>query len=386
MTANRTGQPAGGKADELARLLDALEAVYDPKAQSEGRARIAAVYAGREADYLPIIVDCPAHDVIPQCDLHEQFYSAEAMLVEHLRRIVVAASVPDDGQLCIRANLGVVFLPSVFGLEPEVPHEVMPRFRQHLSKEDIRALTLPAEISRCEMVARAIDYIHYFQSVLGEKVHVYMPDTQGVFDIAHLLSGDSLFYELYDAPAFAHHLLELCLQAYLRVTLALKAVLGEALESGYHGHGMVSGLYMSQGGARVSEDTPTLLCPEHIEEFVVPYIVRALEAFGGGFVHYCGRNDHLFQALLELDQVRGINLGNPEKHEPREYVRALVDRDKFYFGSWPRMQGEPIEDYLRRMIDLTASRRKGLIFLLTPRQLGADSAEEAVHLWRRLQG
>ena len=118
----------------------------------------------------------------------------------------------------------------------------------------------------------------------------------------------------------------------------------------------------------------------------MPYIVRALEAFGGGFVHYCGRNDHLFQALLELDQVRGINLGNPEKHEPREYVRALVDRDKFYFGSWPRMQGEPIEDYLRRMIDLTASRRKGLIFLLTPRQLGADSAEEAVHLWRRLQG
>lgn len=28
---------------------------------------------------------------------------------------------------------------------------------------------------------RAIDYIHYFQSVLGEKTHVYMPDTQGAF-------------------------------------------------------------------------------------------------------------------------------------------------------------------------------------------------------------
>ena len=370
---------------QIASLLAELNTTYDPFAEEASRQRLAAVYIGQEADFLPIIYDAPAHDVAIQADLHEQFFSPEAMLVAHLRRLVAVSSVPQDGLPCIRPNLGVVFVPSVFGLEPEVPPDVMPRFREHLTREQVWGFGLPADITTCGLVRRAIDIVRFFREVVGDRVHVYMPDTQGIFDIAHLVRGNDLFTEMYDDPAQAHALLELCLQAYLQTTRALKDAIGEPAESGYHGHGMVSGIYMAHGGVRVSEDTPTLLRPRHIDEFVVPYIVRALQPFGGGFVHYCGRNDHLFRALLAIPEVRGINLGNPEKHDPAAYMAAVLDQGKFYFGSWPRIAGEPLREYLARMLALAGGHRKGLIFLLTPAELGADSPAEAVHLWRELQ-
>lgn len=368
---------------ELQRLLDELERARDPLAEARGRERIGAVYAGREADRLPILVDTPAHDVV-QADLREQFYSAETMLIAHLKRLIAAAALGADGQLCIRPNLGVVLVPSVFGLAPEVPREAMPRFREHLSKAQVMRLDAP-DIERAELVQRALEYARYFLQVLGDRAHVYVPDTQGVFDIAHLVMGDALFVELYDDPPFVHHLLELCLQAYLDVTWAFKRALGEPAESGYHGHGMVSGLYLSRGGARVSEDTPTLLRPPHIDEYVMPYVTRALQPFGGGFVHYCGHNEYLLRALLDNELVRGINLGNPEQHDPAHTMDTIRAADKFYFGFWPRLAGEALPDYVRRMLALTYGERKGFIFLLTPQELGNDRAQEAISLWRELQ-
>lgn len=50
-------------------------------------------------------------------------------------------------------------------------------------------------------------------------------------------------------------------------------------------------------------------------KFVIPYDKRTLKAFGGGFVHYCGKHEYLLEAYLQLDELRAINLGNPEMYE-----------------------------------------------------------------------
>ncbi len=46
---------------------------------------------------------------------------------------------------------------------------------------------------------------------------------------------------------------------------------------------------MRNGGIRISEDSATLISPKQIDEFVIPYDQKALEAFGGGFIHFCGK-------------------------------------------------------------------------------------------------
>ena len=41
----------------------------------------------------------------------------------------------------------------------------------------------------------------------GEIV-AYHPDTQSVFDVAHLLNGAEIFYEIHDEPDWVHELME----------------------------------------------------------------------------------------------------------------------------------------------------------------------------------
>ena len=58
----------------------------------------------------------------------------------------------------------------------------------------------------------------------------YLPDTQGVFDLAHLLYGDKIFTAMAGEEAeqgWVLELLEICLDLYLRVTRCIKEMLGE---------------------------------------------------------------------------------------------------------------------------------------------------------------
>jgi hypothetical protein len=79
-------------------------------------------------------------------------------------------------------------------------------------------------------------------------------------------------------------------------------------------------------------------------------------------------------------------LGNPEKHAPNEYMAGLLAHGKLYLGSWSRRPDEGLEPYLARMLGMAGGQGKGLIFLLTPQELGADSPAKPTRLWYALQG
>ncbi|GAI57167.1 unnamed protein product, partial [marine sediment metagenome] len=118
-------------------------------------------------------------------------------------------------------------------------------------------------------------------------------------------------------------------------TERLKKIIGEERESCYHGHALVRGIYMRNGGTRISEDSATLISPRHIDKFVIPYDKKVLEVFGGGFVHFCGENDYLLESFLNLDEVRAINLGNPEMYNFDITMQKFIEYRKCYFGLCP---------------------------------------------------
>ena len=109
----------------------------------------------------------------------------------------------------------------------------------------------------------------------------------------------------------------------------------------------------SMGGVKISEDTSTLLSKEHIKEFVIPYLTKILEYFGGGWVHWCGKNDHLFEALLDVSLAYCINFGNPEKHDMEYVLRKTAERNKIYHGCFVPSHGEKWEDYFCWMREAT---------------------------------
>jgi len=368
---------------EIKKLLKIID--QKKRIDSQGKERIANVLENKEVDYLPLIFWKPQNVSVPgkTFNMEEQFFDKEKMLYGHLEEIADCAQNAFDAPICIRPNFGTIFIPAMFGLEYKVPKDTFAWLISHLNKNEIKKFEFP-NLDEIDILKKAIEYIQFFQRELPEWIHVYLPDTLGPFEIAHAVYGDNIFYDLYDDPEFVHHLLELCLTMYIQVTEKLKKVIGEERGSCYHGHALVRGIYMRNGGTRISEDSATLISPKHIDEFVIPYDKKALNAFGGGFVHFCGENDYLLESFLKLDEVRAINLGNPEMYDFDITMQKFVDYRKCYFGLWPKEESETLEEYIFRIKRATDGGGRGLILHFDKAMFPEYSCQDILQKWKEI--
>lgn len=356
----------------------------DLRILEKGKERHSKIWRNEDPDFLPIILSAgslPERQNFPRYNMKEQFYDKEKMLIEHLWVLIVQCRANSDGQLSVRANLGTGFIPSIFGLNVSIFEDKMPWIEKHLTKEEIINFEFPRDIKNCGLIPRALEYIEYFKEKIEGKIPVYLSDTQGPFDIAHLVRGEDIFTDIYDDPKFVHRLMELSTMAYIKVTKVLKEAVGEELNRGYHGQ-----MYMGNGGVRVCEDSTTLLSPSLVKEFVIPYTKKALEPFGGGWIHFCGNGNHMLDLFLELEDVKGVNFGNPEMHNYDQVMEKLLDRGKFYYGGWPKSNAEGVRDYFKRILKPLKGIRKSLIF--TPcggKEEDWHNPDNVITLWHSLQ-
>ena len=368
--------------EKLIKIIERKKRI-DP----QGEKRLARVLENKKVNALPLIFWRPQNISVPgkTYDMKEQFYDKEKMLYGHLEEVADCAQNTFDAPLCLRPNFGTVFIPSMFGLKYKVPKDTFAWITFHLSKDEIRKFNFP-DLDKIDLMKRAIEYIQFFKEKLPEWIHVYLPDTLGPFEIAHSVYGDNLFYDIYDDPSFIHYLLELCTDVYIQVTERLKKIIGEERESCYHGHALSRGIYLRNGGTRISEDSATLISPKHIDEFVIPYDKKALNAFGGGFVHFCGKNDYLLESFLKLDEVRAINLGNPEMYDFDITMQKFVDYKKCYFGLWPKEENETLEEYIFRIKQATDGGKRGLILHFDEAIFPEYSCQDILKKWRKIMG
>jgi len=366
--------------EKLIKIIEQKKRI-DP----QGKERIARVLENIEVDVLPLIFWRPQNISVPgkTYDMEEQFYDKEKMLYGHLEEVAEYAQNTFDALLCLRPNFGTVFIPSMFGLEYKVPKDTFAWITSRLSKEEIREYHFP-NLDKIDMLKKAIEYIKFFKKTLPEWIHVYLPDTLGPFEIAHAVYGNNIFYDLYDDSKFVHYLLNLCTEMYIQVTEKLKEVLGEEKTICYHGHALSRGIYMRKGGTRISEDSATLISPQQIDEFVIPYDQKALEAFGGGFIHFCGKNDYLLESYLKLDKVRAVNLGNPEMYDFDLTMQKFIDYKKCYFGLWPKEDSETLEGYIQRMKRATEKGKSGLILHFDEAMFPEYSCQDILQKWRKI--
>ncbi len=347
-----------------------------------GRELIAQTLRGEPIGQLPLIFWKTKHNGVSGNDynLKEQFYDKEKMLHGQLEEIDAVCANTFDAQLCVRPNFGTIFVPAMFGLEYKVFNDKYPWIATHLDKKHIKNFRMP-RLDELELMEKAIEYITFCKAILPEYIHIYQPDTQGPFDIAHLVYGDGLFMELYDDPRFVHDLMAICVEMYIEVTKFLKAAIGEKQMSCYHGHALARGIFLDSGGVRISEDSATLISPGQIDEFVVPYVKQALHEFGGGFIHYCGSNAALLDAFLLMDEVRAINFGNPEMHDFDETMRKFIHHGKCYFGLWPKQPGETAGEYVARMKGASKGGTRGLLLHFDEDMFPGYSCEQILAIW-----
>ena len=323
----------------------------DPARIDLARRRQRALWRGERPDAWPAAMWAalpPAAEIIPNPNLKEAFESADLMLCSQVRGAIATYNGGGDNVPSIRVNFGTGVCLACLGLEQEIFEDKMPWLQQHLAKDEIARLT-PDDIRIQGSFARGLEYIRRFQEVMGDRLPIYCMDTQGPFDLAHLLYGDDLFYTVYDDPPFVHHLMEIALELGLRTHRWMKEVIGEPIGILHHGNV----LYAENMGIRICEDTTCIVGPDIMETFALPYTRRLAQAFGGAWLHYCGRNDHLTDKACAISEIRGINFGHIPGHEHdhrfEEDMRRCQAARKVYYGDWPRLPGETGKAYLERL-------------------------------------
>ncbi len=361
--------------------VDELLGMFAPEEKwlEETKAWYGKVFRGEAVERLLLSTTGPAPRP-NKFNMKEQLENPEAMLYESLRGMVAAANSRSASLPTLRANLGTGFIASLFGIEQVIFTDKMPWPQGHVSKTDLAKLS-PAdfvEVVDKGLLPKARAIYEFYISRLGTGRYCFLPDTQGVLDIAHIVAGDELFLALKDDPGFVHHLMELCLQAYVSVTKTMKRVIGEPLDSGMHW-----GMALVNGGVRYCMDTTTLLSPKDIEQFEIPYLRRALTAFGGGWVHFCGYAPHLLDLLAEVPEVRAVN-ANYMKSRPFDYerdVKALQRTGKCFLGGPMRREEEAVKDFFLRVLR-PLSGRQGLSFGFSD---GTSAPQALMDLWYEAQ-
>lgn len=370
-----------------ARVLnDAIGLLQPDRARTElATARHAAIWHNWDTDYLPFCfgTDVPEQKQLGlEFDMVAEFNEPDVMLWKALWGMIGVARSGSDSIPSVRPNLGTGFVATMFGLEPTVMPHTLPWLKQHLTKQQIERFSVPGDVSQLGLMPRAIELLRFFRQKLGSRAGTFLADTQSPFDLAHLVRGDDVFTDIYDDPPFLHHLLGLTTEMYIKASTLMKQASGEPLNAGCHGNF----LWMDGGGVRACEDSSTLLPPAAVDEFVIPYLQKALDPFGGGWVHYCGNNARLLNALIDdAPAVRGINFGNPERHDHATLLPRLVATGKFYVGMWPRNADEDIPAYFARILRPLGGARRGLMLQSVLDTSTPEKARAAMEMWHEAQ-
>jgi len=314
--------------------------------------RQTAVWRGEKPDKWPIIWGgwelTPEQETIPNPNYREAFYDSNLMLCSQIRNVCVAANSDSDVVPSIRANMGTGIILACLGLEQEVFTDKMPWVKKHLTKAEITKIELDDIVCRGSFEL-GMKHMRRFREIIGDTISIYCMDHQGPFDLAHLLLGDDIFLEIYDDPTFVNHLLTLCVELSIKTITWMKEFTGESTNNIHHSNS----LYAENMGIRICEDTTAIVGPDTINNIIMPHTRRLARHFGGAWAHYCGRNDHLTEALCRIPEIRGINFGHVPGHvydHPfEEDMQRCLDNKKVYYGNWPRFKNETGRQYLQRL-------------------------------------
>jgi hypothetical protein len=324
-------------------------------------------------------------------DLVEQHRSIEKHLEERLQEVEPHLRLIDDGIPTVRADMGTTLLPSGLGLEIKIQADLHPWLTQHFSPEELLTRKSPVRVKdflHNEVAFAEAFYRLFFerkrQGLIPETVYPYVPETEGIFDLSHLLIGTELFLLLEDRPELAHRIQRKSLELYRVSTRFFKELLGEQPKSMVHGHGMPIGVWFPDTGARISEDSCTLLSGAMIRELCLPYIQQSARPFGRLFLHYCGYHLEFLRLACELEEISTLNLGNPEMYDLEEVMAICGSTDTVLFGHIPRQGHEEAENYLHRLAGLCRKSRARLILVSDYQPESREEKAALVECWHKL--
>lgn len=223
-----------------------------------------------------------------------------------------------DAQLALQGDfvpslcptLGLLGIPSAFGCEVIWWENDLPAVRPAV--EDVEAVySLSTPSPRDGELGRMLDYTRYFIEQTDARYPIRMSDIQGPIDSAALILGHNNFLlATYTNPQALHHLLQKITDLTITFVQAQREV---AHSLGCEYVPSMFQPWMADGtGISVSNDECVMMSAQMHDEFNVPYLNQLSDAFGGIYLHSCGKWTHQFPSLANVYRLRGHEFGASE--------------------------------------------------------------------------
>lgn len=271
----------------------------------QGMARLERVYAGYR-----LLHDDPdgcAPMVIINTPLieptwEERLADPMVMLKAELDAIRPHLEMEDDLAPTVRVQFGTGQVAAAFGCGMHFPQNSLPAAGKHVlaSADEVARLAMPD--LEAGWYGKLAAWTKIWKANLPEGVSIQHPDIQSAFNSAHLIRGNDIMMDFYDAPEMVDRLLDQVTDYMLMVTRHVKAMISDDPEWFYDWGAMW------KGAARISNCSMQMISPELYREHVLPRDVRFFKEIGGGRMHYCGLAGEVIDDFFKVPSITGLDV------------------------------------------------------------------------------
>lgn len=219
-----------------------------------------------------------------------------------------------------------------------------------------------------------IDGLKYMKEKADGRFFLRYRGADGPMDIANVIRGNDIFYDIYEEPENLKKLMDFCQKATL-FTLTRQKELIDVV-----GGGVITGFGVWLEGnsiGHISEDASTMISPEQFKEFGVPYTEKVTGLFDHVFMHVHALGAHNLPLIAGIDKIDNIEISNDPNCKRaieifKDYEEVLKDKTVIL-----NLTNQEIKDNLKYLYD-----HKTIIWYDAT---SVKDAEETVSLVRNLE-
>jgi len=348
---------------QLNDLLKLIEERIDLEHCQKVDERYRAALSYEEVDRPPLVVQpefgkiwkLPAPwDKFRRYSYKRAFEDPAAMMQNMLlSRVVPGLILKDDSPLAIRNDHGTIQIAALLGGKWHMHEDNYPWVGSLNSKDAIRALVeddskidslggvLPQSTRALEFYAEQLSKY----PLCKKGIQISLPDLQGPIDTADILWGSEIFMELLLEPELVSAFMDKIVETMLSVADYYRGFVYDKLDplaNTQHG-------YNIPGRILIRNDSAIMVSPDTYREMILPHDAKLMKKIGSGSIHFCGDGQHLIEPMLDIPDLRGLDLGQPELMDVKSIYVQCSERKKVLTNLHPTREdlisGNAVRDY-----------------------------------------
>ena len=213
--------------------------------------------------------------------------------------------------------------------------------------------------------------IAYYKEKWGDVFYPRLRGADGPSDIANIVRGNELFYDVYDYPEETQKLLDFCADA-MKFTFTQQKKASYEIEGGTIG-GFEVWLPGNSAG-HISEDASCMLSKDMYRELFLPALKKSVDGYSHVMLHTHSLGAKMLDIFAEVENISTIELSS-DPNAPRA-VQVWRDNEKILKDKVTVIA--PTKDELFSMKDIISRNRSIIWYYARTR----EEAEEAIKFVR----